>query len=135
MTIVTTSRKPVPEVRSLARDLAFALECEYIIRGKLSMNEIREKYPVVFLVSGEKKSIRLQLITTDGIAADYLIQSGNVNFREKEFTRGIFVSNQSIYEKLRQFVPVVLSEGTKGTLTYDGTKRRHYMLELNPYGT
>ncbi len=135
MTVVTTSRKPVPEVRSLARDLAFALECEYLIRGKLSMDEIREKYPVFFIVSSEKKSIRLQLVTTDGIAADYLVQSGNVNFREKEFTRGIFVSNQSIYEKLRQFVPVVLSEGMKGTLTYDGTKRRHYMLELNPYGT
>lgn len=135
MTVVTTSRKPVPEVRSLARDLAFALECEYLIRGKLSMNEIRGKYPVVFLVSSEKKSIRLQLFTTDGIAADYIVQSGNVNFREKEFTRGIFVSNQSIYEKLRQFVPVVLSEGMKGTLRYDGTKRRHYMLELNPHGT
>lgn len=135
MTIVTTSRKPVPEVRSLARDLAFALECEYLVRGKLSLEKIREKYPVVFLVSGEKKSIRLQLLTITGIVADYLVRSGNVDFREREFIRGIFISNQSIYEQLRRYVPVVLTDGTQGTLTYDGTKRRHYSLELNTYET
>ena len=37
MTIVTTSRKPVPELRSLAKDFAFAAGCRYVIRGKMGL--------------------------------------------------------------------------------------------------
>ena len=134
MTIVTTSRKPVPEVRSLARDLAFALGCEYIVRGKQSLAQIAGRDPLVIHLSREGGKTRLQLITGKVVVADYLIRSERVEIRERTINQGIYSSNQSIYEHLSRYIPVVLAETIQGTLAYDGIKRRHYELDLVPYG-
>ena len=134
MTIVTTSRKPVPEVRSLARDLAFALGCEYIVRGKQSIAHIAGRDPLVIHLSREGGKTRLQLITGKVVVADYLIQSERVEIRERTINQGIYSSNQSVYEHLSRYIPVVLADTIQGTLAYDGIKRRHYELDLIPYG-
>jgi len=134
MTIVTTSRKPVPEVRSLARDLAFALGCEYIVRGKQSIAQIAGRDPLVIHLSRECGKTRLQLITGKVVVADYLIQSERVEIRERTINQGIYSSNQSVYEHLSRYIPVVLADTIQGTLAYDGIKRRHYELDLIPYG-
>lgn len=134
MTIVTTSRKPVPEVRSLARDLAFALGCEYIVRGKQSIAQIAGRDPLVIHLSREGGKTRLQLITGKVVVADYLIQSERVEIRERTINQGIYSSNQSVYEHLSRYIPVVLADTIQGTLAYDGIKRRHYELDLIPYG-
>jgi U3 small nucleolar ribonucleoprotein protein IMP4 len=134
MTIVTTSRKPVPEVRSLARDLAFALGCEYVIRGKKSIEEITGRDPRVIHLSREGGLTRIQLMTGEHIAADYLILSEKVDIRDRNIAAGIFISNQTVYERLSRYIPAVLSDGIQGTLAYDGMKKRHYELDLVPYG-
>jgi U3 small nucleolar ribonucleoprotein protein IMP4 len=134
MTIVTTSRKPVPEVRSLARDLAFALGCEYIVRGKQSIAQIAGRDPLVIHLSREGGKTRLQLITGKLVVADYLIRSERVEIRERTINQGIYSSNQSVYEHLSRYIPVVLAETIQGTLAYDGIKRRHYELDMVPYG-
>jgi U3 small nucleolar ribonucleoprotein protein IMP4 len=134
MTIVTTSRKPVPEVRSLARDLAFALGCEYIVRGKQSIAQIAGRDPLVIHLSREGGKTRLQLITGNQVVADYLVRSERVEIRERTINQGIYSSNQSVYEHLSRYIPVVLAETIQGTLAYDGIKRRHYELDMVPYG-
>jgi U3 small nucleolar ribonucleoprotein protein IMP4 len=134
MTIVTTSRKPVPEVRSLARDLAFALGCEYIVRGKQSITQIAGRDPLVIHLSREGRKTRLQLITGKEVVADYLVRSERVEIRERTINQGIYSSNQSVYEHLSRYIPVVLAETIQGTLAYDGIKRRHYELDMVPYG-
>jgi U3 small nucleolar ribonucleoprotein protein IMP4 len=134
MTIVTTSRKPVPEVRSLARDLAFALGCEYIVRGKQSIAQVAGRDPLVIQLSRDGGRTRLQLITGKVVVADYLIRSERVEIRERKINQGIYSSNQSVYEHLSRYIPVVLANTIQGTLAYDGIKRRHYELDLVPYG-
>jgi U3 small nucleolar ribonucleoprotein protein IMP4 len=134
MTIVTTSRKPVPEVRSLARDMAFALGCDYIVRGKQSIAQIAGKDPLVIHLSREGGRTRFQMMTGEQVVADYLIRSERVEIRERTINKGFYSSNQSVYEHLSRYIPVVLADGIRGTLAYDGIKRRHYELDLVPYG-
>ena len=51
MTVVTTSRKPLPELRSLARDLAFAIGAGYTTRGKAGMGDLFALDESVVIVS------------------------------------------------------------------------------------
>jgi U3 small nucleolar ribonucleoprotein protein IMP4 len=61
MTIVTTSRKPVPELRSLAKDFAFATGWTYIFRGKMGLPEIEAIEPVHILFSFRNREFSFQI--------------------------------------------------------------------------
>jgi len=64
MTVVTTSRKPVPEVRSLARDLAFAIGAEYATRGKMGMGDLLSSHDgPVLIVSRSGQSFLIQVFS------------------------------------------------------------------------
>jgi U3 small nucleolar ribonucleoprotein protein IMP4 len=130
MTIVTTSRKPVPELRSLAKDFAFATGCRYLIRGKMGLPEIGTIDPVFFLFSRQKGNNFLELSDHGCIRAEFMIPSFTVKERDGSLVRGLRVNDLSIYERLVPYIPVKLSEEDGGWCVLDGTRSRRYLLRL-----
>ncbi len=130
MTIVTTSRKPVPELRSLAKDFAFATGCRYLIRGRMGRPEIDTIDPIFFLFSRQKGNYFLELSDHGSKRAEFVIPSFTVNEREGSLARGLRVNDLSIYERLVPYIPVKLSEEDDGRCVFDGTRSRRYLLRL-----
>lgn len=130
MTIVTTSRKPVPELRSLARDFAFATGCRYILRGKLGLPDLYSRDPALILFFKQQGYFSFFLGDHDRTTAEFVINSMTITEREGPMIRGLQVGDPSIYERLTPYVPVKLSEGNGGSCVFDGTRSRRYLLRL-----
>jgi U3 small nucleolar ribonucleoprotein protein IMP4 len=130
MTIVTTSRKPVPELRSLARDFAFAAGCRYVTRGKMGLPDLNSLDPVSILFSQQEGQIFLRIVDHGRTNAEFGIQSFTMKKREEPLIRTFRVSDQSIYERLAPYIPVKLSEEDRGLCVLDGTQSRRYLLRL-----
>ncbi len=130
MTIVTTSRKPVPELRSLAKDFAFAIGSRYMLRGRMGLSEIESIEPVCVLFSVRKGKFSFQLINRGKLIADITIPWFSVEEREDARTEGLVVDNPSIYERLVPYIPVKLSETGGAGSAFDGTRKRRYRLRL-----
>jgi len=130
MTIVTTSRKPIPELRSLAKDFAFAAGSQYIIRGKAGLPEINSLDPhiIIFrLYQGTTLSLELHAAGDPGI----LLIISRIQTAVREGPRlGIRVNDPSIYERLEPYIPVKLSEDGEESCIFDGTRSRRYLLSL-----
>ncbi len=131
--IVTTSRKPAPELRSLARDLAFALDCEYIIRGKRGLAALDSLDPVAVHISLRNNNFFLQVVDHQEIVGEYIISTATLTGRQGPLLRGLRVSDQSIYDRLVPYIPVKLSDDCDGLSTIDGRQSRRYLLRLRVY--
>jgi len=130
MTIVTTSRKPVPELRSLAKDFAFSVGCSYVLRGRLGLPEIEAVDPVHFLFSLRNRKFSFHLIDHSTVIADITIPGFSVEDREDARIEGLVVDNPSIYERLAPYIPVKLSETGGAGCSFDGTRKRRYRFRL-----
>jgi len=130
MTIVTTSRKPVPELRSLAKDFAFAAGCPYVLRGRMGLPEIDTIDPVSFYFSSRGKEFSLRLADHGKIVADIRIPAWSMQERSDERLPGILIDDPSLYERLAPYIPVKLSETGGGGCVFDGTRKRRYLLRL-----
>ncbi len=130
MTIVTTSRKPIPELRSLAKDFAFAAGCRYIIRGKMGLSAVNslDPTPVIFSLH-EGTSLSLALCAGGNVDTLLLIFGFRTIVRDGP-RRGIRVNDLSIYERLVPYIPVKLSEEGDDSCVFDGTRSRRYLLSL-----
>jgi U3 small nucleolar ribonucleoprotein protein IMP4 len=130
MTIVTTSRKPVPELRSLAKDFAFATGCRYIIRGKRGLADINSLDTAHIIFSLHKgTSLSLELYKEGSLDTLLLITGFRTTVREGPGI-GIRVNDLSIYERLTPYIPVKLSEAGEDSCVFDGTRSRRYLLSL-----
>jgi U3 small nucleolar ribonucleoprotein protein IMP4 len=130
MTIVTTSRKPVPELRSLAKDFAFAAGCRYVIRGKMGLSAIHSLDPATIIFSLHKgTSLSLELCAEGNPGILLLITGSRTAVREGPRI-GIRVNDLSIYERLVPYIPVKLSEDGDVSCVFDGTRSRRYLLSL-----
>jgi U3 small nucleolar ribonucleoprotein protein IMP4 len=130
MTIVTTSRKPGPEPRSLAKDFAFATGCTYILRGKMGLSEIEAIDPVHILFSFRNREFSFQLSDHSTVIADIMIPWLTVYEREDARMESLEVDDLSIYERLVPYIPVKLSETGGAGCAFDGTRKRRYRLRL-----
>jgi U3 small nucleolar ribonucleoprotein protein IMP4 len=130
MTIVTTSRKPVPELRSLAKDFAFAAGCRYVIRGKAGLSDIVATDPTFIIFSFFKgTSLSLELYREGNPDILLIITGLRTAVREGPRT-GIQVNDPSNYERLAPYIPVKLSEDGEDSCVFDGTRSRRYLLSL-----
>jgi U3 small nucleolar ribonucleoprotein protein IMP4 len=134
MTFVTTSRKALPEIRSLAKDLAFAAGCPYQIRGKTGFNSLNSQDNSFLVVSTEYRGTRIQCFSDGKSVADYLITGHSLEERTETMRKGIFVSDQSVYEHMKLYIPMELTGDESSSMNFDGTHRRRYLLRLAPYG-
>jgi U3 small nucleolar ribonucleoprotein protein IMP4 len=130
MTLVTTSRKPVPELRSLARDFAFATECRYVLRGKMGLPDLHSLDPALILFFKQEGYFSFFISEQGRNTAEFVISSMIITEREGAMIRGLRVGDPSIYERLTPYVPVKLSEGNGGSCVFDGTRSRRYLLRL-----
>ncbi len=128
--IVTTSRKPVPELRSLAKDFAAAAGCPYILRGKTGLPDIDTIDPISFIFSSRGKEFTFRLTDHGTTVADIRITSWKLEERSGERLTGILVDDPSLYERLAPYIPVKLSETGGGGCRFDGTRKRRYLLRL-----
>jgi len=146
MTIISTSRKPLPEVRSLARDLAFSLGCRYVVRGKSGMADMLALHTVslkrcsntspqggvlhstVLIVARHHHHYSLQVYHDAAPVADYRFSRFRVGRREGSMVKGLQISNQSVYDDLKRYIDAVPSRDEGDTLVFDGTQRKRYFL-------
>lgn len=131
MTFVTTSRKPVPEVRTLAKGLAFALGWQYLIRGKIGVQDLNQRGPLLFLVSGEAKSMRVALLQNNSTITEFTVDSIEMHERKEPIFHGITVSDEALVEALSPYIAIKLGgEATRRTLVFDGPQKKQYLLIL-----
>ncbi|MCQ1538416.1 hypothetical protein FTO68_05365 [Methanocalculus taiwanensis] len=129
MTILTTSRRPTPEIRAFARDLAFALGCDHMNRGKAGLRELSPKDPAILFIEKKQEKIAIRLEVEGDLKGEIIVSGWSVEVREGEMQRGIFTSDQSVYDLLNRYVPVTMVENQVGTITFDGRQRRLYRCE------
>jgi len=137
MTVVTTSRKPLPEVRTLARDLAFAIGGDYVTRGKAGMHDLLAPDQPLVIVSKAGSYFSLQIFSSDepGPSVDITVRSFTVEERAGAIARGIFTSEGSIYETLKDYIePLFIDKDLPGRhqIAFDGRQRKRYTLEVVP---
>jgi U3 small nucleolar ribonucleoprotein protein IMP4 len=130
MTLVTSSRKPVPEVRSLCRDIAFALGAECVARGKLNFDAVKDADETVLVVSRADSGYRLEVLHGGATVAEYIVPSFKVSERAGPMERGLFVGNRSVFEELSPYVPVSYTGEENCMIRFAGTQRRLYVLEV-----
>ena len=133
MTVVTTSRKPLPELRSLARDLAFSTGSQYLSRGKQAMEEILSLDETVVIVSIQAKTLFLQVFHDGAPVVGVAMQGFSVERREDALQRGLRISDRTICEALGEFLDVrCISDEVGRVILYDGAQRKRYRVELAP---
>jgi U3 small nucleolar ribonucleoprotein protein IMP4 len=130
MTIVTSSRKPVPEVRSLCRDIAFSIGAECVARGKLNFDAVRASDETVLVISRADSGYRLGFLHGGETVAEYIVPSFQVSERSGSMERGLFVANRAVFEELAPYVPVSYTGEENCTIRFAGTQRRQYLLEV-----
>ena len=132
MTFVTTSRKAAPEVRALAKDLAFALDCPFRSRGKMGLLELLAIDTSFLIVSTDYSGMRIQVFSSGNAVAELVVRSVTCEERTGIMDKTVSVSDQSVYDMLEPYVRVALGRETGSTIRFDGTRRRRYLLGLAP---
>ncbi|HON41306.1 MAG TPA: hypothetical protein PK196_07540 [Methanoculleus sp.] len=136
MTVVTTSRKPVPEVRSLARDLAFAIGAEYATRGKMGMGDLLSSSHdgLILIVSRSGQSFLIQVFSGGEAVAGIRVLSFAVEEREGAISRGLAVSDRALASALKGLADMVFFvDGLpEDRIVFDGRQRRRYTLRVAP---
>ena len=130
MILVTTSRKPAPELRSLAKDFAFAAGGTYLLRGKAGLSEIisHDSNRIIFsLYHGTVLSFR---VYNGGVPGTLFLASDLRTVVREGPLMGIQVNDPSIYERLVPYIQVKLSEDGAETCIIDGIRSRGYLLSL-----
>ncbi|MDO5846102.1 MAG: hypothetical protein Q4Q04_04165 [Methanocorpusculum sp.] len=131
MTIVTSSRKPTPEVRKLAKEIAFALDFPYIQRGKTGLREFGDEDPKMIFLSGSKRKGQLFDRTVNGeIVFSMLITNTIVSERTGVFYKGFVTREEELFARLSRYVPTVFDEEADGPICFCGTQKMQYVLQV-----
>ncbi|NYT04766.1 MAG: hypothetical protein GKC04_00105 [Methanomicrobiales archaeon] len=130
MILVSTSRKPLPEVRTFSKDLAFALGGRYAPRGKTGMYDITDAEATVLLVSRQGGRFCIDVYAGGTHASGIAFSTFRVEQREGVLAKGLRTGNQTVYESLQRYVDIIPSDEGAATLSFDGAQKRRYVLEL-----
>lgn len=128
--LVTTSRKPAPELRTLAKDLAFSLQSPYRPRGKAGLYDTVSAEDVVVIVSNRGHAISLQLYAAGDPAGEVLCGQVVRLRRSEPLAREIRTGNQTVYELLGRHLPNIIKHGDEAFLEFHGAQGRKYRLSL-----
>lgn len=130
MILVTTSRKPLPEIRTLSKDLAFALGGKYVPRGKTGLYDTIGAEDAVIIVSRRGRIFLLELFIHNKSEVEIPFASYTVGKREGVLLKGLRAGNQTVYESLKRYIDVLPSEEGVSMLSFDGAQRKRYILAL-----
>lgn len=131
MTFVTSSRKPSPDVRRLAREIAFALDLPYVQRGKSGLRTMGAEDPVVIFLLGEKRGNQIFDLTVKGqIVFSMLITNVLTSERTVSFSHGFVIRERELYDGLSPHVPAVFDADAPGPIVFFGTQKMQYILQV-----
>ena len=131
MTFVTSSRKPSPEVRRLAKEIAFALDLPYIQRGKAGLRTMDAEDPVIIFLSGAKRGGQIFDLTVSGkIVFSMLITNVLMSERPVPFRHGFVIRERELYDALSPHLPVMFDAGAPGPIVFYGTQKMQYILQV-----
>lgn len=135
MTLVTTSRRSTPVIRSIAKDLAFATGARYLARGKHGLREIAEEDDI-FIIIEQQKSDNLITLYDEGVPSQRrIIKKHESGIREGAFVRGIKTSDKALGSLLENSSPVQYIDDERLILIFDGPQKRCMKLTLIPVVT
>jgi U3 small nucleolar ribonucleoprotein protein IMP4 len=130
MTLVTSSRKPVPELRSLCKDLAFSLGERYMSRGKTGLSEVLAMDRVVIIVGKAGTGYGLDVYADGEQVSTLRFSSFVIERRTDRMLKGLRTGNQTVYESLGRYLDVISTDPGPATLEFDGVQGRRYRLSL-----
>ena len=131
MTIVTSSRKPVPEIRKLAKEIAFALGFQYVQRGKTGIRDMGSNDPKIIFLSGSKlKGPVFDLMINGDIVFSMLITNVKETERTGVFNKGFVTREQDLFNFLSPHVPITYDEKADGPIVFSGTQKKQYVLQV-----
>lgn len=132
MTLVTTSRRSTPIIRSIAKDLSFATGFCYLARGKHGLREIAGEHDL-FIVIEQQKSDVLITLYSDGVPSlCRYIKKHETGVREGELKRGVQTSDRELGSYLESTCPVTYLDEKDVFLSFDGPQKRCMNLVLCP---
>lgn len=120
--LVTTSRKPAPELRTLAKDLAFSLQCHYHPRGKAGLFETISGNDVVVIVANRGRALAFQIYAGGDEAGEVLCGDVARQRRMEPLARGIRTGNQTVYELLGRYLPDIINQGDETFFEFHGAQ-------------
>ncbi len=132
MTLVTTSRKAAPDLRALARGLAFAVGGRYLARGKTGLRELVTLDTTFFLFSHEPDGLRLRWYVDAEPAASWQVTAHEERHRDGPIVRGLLASDAVRPALGSRLETAPLDDGWD--LGFDGHQRLQYRLRLAPSG-
>ncbi len=131
MTVVTTSRKPIPSLRTFSKDLAFTLGGTYKPRGKSSVQDILTSDDCVIFCMKERRAFLMQVHLRGEPYLECAINSFDLINREGTLQKGIRSGNREIADALKPHLPVSYdSDVQENHLIFDGLQRRQYVVRL-----
>jgi U3 small nucleolar ribonucleoprotein protein IMP4 len=133
MTLVTTSRKAAPDLRALARGLAFAVGGRYLARGKTGLRELVTLDTKLFLFSIEPDGLQLRWFVDGEPAGSYRVTAHEGHHREGPIVRGLLASD-AVRSALGPRFETAPLDDDGWDLGFDGHQRLRYRLRLAPAG-
>ena len=129
MIFVTSSRKPSLDVLKLAKEIAFTLDLKYIPRGKNGLYALNSGNNTIIFILGAKYGNKIFEVTVSGkIVFSMLITNVTITERVGLIYHGFIVKDQTLYEKLSQYINVKLDPSLPEQITFCGTQKRKYCL-------
>lgn len=128
MTLVTTSRKAAPDLRALARGLAFAVDGRYLARGRTGLRDLVARDPRLFLFSHGPDGLRLFWFVDGAEAASCRVVAREERHREGALVRGLLASDPVRSALGDELGAASLDDGWD--LGFDGPQRLQYRLRL-----
>ena len=130
MTLVTTSRRSTPLVRSIAKDLAFATGSRYLPRGKHGLREISDDHDLFMVIDTQGRNIVLTLYLEGAQVLKRIISSHEQGIRDWDIRRGVTTSDQGIRGLLESICPVAWTSEGGLFMAFDGPQKRFMKLYL-----
>ena len=137
MKLVTTSRKPAPELRTLGKDLAFSLGGKYSSRGKAGVDEVLSWGDVVLIVSRRGRKTLIETYVSGDPVSEIFLSGFSVSPRDVPIERGLRTGSKRVYHELAECLGITLTDAGVNEILFHGTQKKGYVLRIaeKPSGT
>jgi U3 small nucleolar ribonucleoprotein protein IMP4 len=130
MKLVTTSRKPAPELRTLGKDLAFSLGGKYSPRGKAGVDDVLSWGDIVLIISRRGRNTLIETYVSGDPVSGIFISGFSVSQRDVPFERGLRTGSEKVYHELAECLDITLTDAGANEILFHGTQRKGYVLRI-----
>ncbi|MFA5395113.1 MAG: hypothetical protein GX097_07260 [Methanomicrobiales archaeon] len=130
MKFVTTSRKPAPELRTLGKDLAFALGGKYSPRGKSGVDEVLSWGDTVLVVSRRGRKTVIETYSSGEPVSVIYLSGFSASRRDVPLERGLRTGNERVYNELAECLDITLTDAGANEFLFHGSQAKGYVLKI-----